>query len=82
MGTVAIQSDRGFRLVGTKNASAFVGHQSFRLVGVSDYSRTASSDPADIVTFDLQLDEWLRKGFQGMSVADVSALRKERQESR
>lgn len=54
----------------------------FQFVGVSDYTRGASADPADIVTFDLALEDWLGKAFQGASIGDIAELRRERAESR
>jgi hypothetical protein len=54
----------------------------FNYVGVSDYSRMASSDPADIVTFDLALEDWLGRAFQGAHIGDIAELRNERKASR
>lgn len=63
-------------------STRFKAERGFTLQGVGDYTRWASQDPADIVTFDLELESWLAKGFQGMDVAEVSGLRRERRELR
>jgi hypothetical protein len=80
-----VMSARGHRPRQSTNQdiSSVVGSVShFSFYGVGDYTRGASQDPAETVLFDMALDSWIGKGFAGMSVADVSGLRKERQASR
>jgi hypothetical protein len=66
----------------SRTAKPFRELPSFRFVGVSDYTRNASQDPADTVIFDLELDAWTARAFKGASVADISSLKSERRLAR
>ena len=62
--------------------SKLVGHRG-RMVwaGVGDYTRQASTDPAELVIFDETVTAYMRKGF-GNDLVDAWALYRERMAAR
>ena len=54
----------------------------FKFAGVGDYSKTAASDPADIVILDLAVEEWLSRGIAVADLKEAHQLKAERKLAR
>ena len=70
------------RLSEKTDHSRLVGHRGRMVwVGVGDYTRQASRDPAELITFDETVTEYLRNGF-GDNLTEAWALYRERMAAR